>query len=74
MNVRPNEKLPVQRYKSDNRKWETFGLKPLYNTKEKLMNLNFDFTSLHEFLNNARFVMNQHAKLLNSLRNDIITK
>ena len=42
--------------------------------KEKLVNLEFDFTSLHEFLNNTRFVMNQHAKLLNELRKDAVTR
>ena len=42
--------------------------------KHKLINLDFNFTSLHEFLNNARWVMNQHAKVLNSLRKDIINR
>lgn len=49
-------------------------LKPFNQMKHKLINLDFDFTSLHEFLNNARWVMNQHANVLNSLRKDMINR
>jgi hypothetical protein len=72
--VRPNEIKKVKKYKTDNKYAETFGLKPIKDYREKLVNLDFDFTSLHEFLNNTRFVLNQHAKVLNDLRKDIITR
>lgn len=74
MNIKPGDKLPVKKYKSNTKKEDTLGLKPLYHYKEQLMHLNFDFTSLHEFLNNSRFVLNQHAKILNSLRKDVVMR
>lgn len=72
--MHPNEFKKVKKYKTDNSYAETFGLKPIKDYRDKLVNLEFDFTSLHDFLNNTRFVLNQHAKILNDLRKNIITR
>ena len=72
--VRPDEKPLKNVYKSNNKFKETFGIKGVDKLKSKLINLDFDFTSLHEFLGTSRHVMNQHASLLNSLREDIIKR
>ena len=35
---------------------------------KSLVNLNFDFGSLHEFLNNMKSVVNQHANIINKIK------
>ena len=64
----------LNKYKTEDKYKDTFGLKGIDKYKSKLVTLDFDFTSLHEFLGTSRHVLNQHASLLNHLREDAVTK